>query len=98
MPCFKVISFFLCNFCFGKDKYFRSSCAAGFTVGANIWLSIWSSDGAAAEDAGKRNLYLGIYAILGVCQSFSILAAVILITIGTLRAAVKLHRLVTKQL
>jgi ATP-binding cassette subfamily C (CFTR/MRP) protein 1 len=31
----------------------------GFSIGSNIWLSVWSSDNTTAEDTGKRNMYLG---------------------------------------
>lgn len=40
----------------------------GFTVGANLWLSIWSEDPEAATDTAKRNLYLGVYGTLGFLQ------------------------------
>ena len=38
------------------------------TVGANLWLSVWSEDPEAATDVSKRNLYLGVYAALGFFQ------------------------------
>ncbi len=63
-----------------------------FTVGANLWLSVWSEDERASVDTSVRNLYLGIYGLMGLLQSTSILTAVIIITIGTLRASLKLHR------
>ena len=63
-----------------------------FNVAANMWLAIWSSDAEAATDISTRNLYLGIYGLFGLLQSFSILAAVLFITVGTLRASIKLHR------
>ena len=40
----------------------------GFTVGANLWLSVWSEDPEAATDTAKRNLYLGVYGTLGFLQ------------------------------
>lgn len=39
-----------------------------FTVGANLWLSVWSEDEQASTDISKRNLYLGVYGTLGVLQ------------------------------
>ena len=39
-----------------------------FTVGANLWLSVWSEDEDAATDTAKRNLYLGVYGTLGFLQ------------------------------
>ena len=40
----------------------------GLTVGANLWLSIWSEDEEAATNTAKRNLYLGVYGTLGFLQ------------------------------
>ena len=39
-----------------------------FTVGANLWLSVWSEDEEAATNTAKRNLYLGVYGALGFLQ------------------------------
>ena len=39
-----------------------------FTVGANLWLSVWSEDQEAGTDPSKRNLYLGVYGALGLLQ------------------------------
>lgn len=39
-----------------------------FTVGANLWLSVWSEDEEAATNTAKRNLYLGVYGTLGFLQ------------------------------
>ena len=39
-----------------------------FTVGANLWLSVWSEDEEAATNTSKRNLYLGVYGTLGFLQ------------------------------
>ena len=33
-----------------------------------MWLSVWSEDEEAATNTGKRNLYLGIYGMLGFFQ------------------------------
>ena len=68
------------------------ACFQGFTVGANVWLSIWSEDKEASTDIAVRNKYLAVYGVLGICQSFAILSGVILVTLGTLRAATRLHR------
>lgn len=48
----------------------------GFSIGSNLWLSAWSSDPSLTRiindtivvDTGKRDLYLGVYAGLGVGQ------------------------------
>ena len=39
-----------------------------FTVGANLWLSVWSEDEEAGSNAAKRNMYLGVYGALGLLQ------------------------------
>jgi ATP-binding cassette subfamily C (CFTR/MRP) protein 1 len=61
----------------------------GCNIGGNFWLSIWAEDKAASTDSALRNKYLGVYGALGFMQSISVLVAVIVITIGTLRSSVK---------
>lgn len=44
-----------------------------FAIGSNIWLSVWSDDKEATNSngtqvVGKRDLYLGVYAALGLGQ------------------------------
>lgn len=43
-----------------------------FSIGSNVWLSRWSSDENAANDTGKRNMYLGVYAAFGIGQGESL--------------------------
>ena len=61
------------------------------TVGANIWLSVWSSDVEATDDFGVRNKYLIGYGIIGLLQSVFIFAAIILLTFATINASILLH-------
>lgn len=42
-----------------------------FSIGSNVWLSAWSNDNTTANDTGKRNMYLGVYAAFGVGQGES---------------------------
>lgn len=42
-----------------------------FSIGSNVWLSKWSSDTTTANDTGKRNMYLGVYAAFGIGQGES---------------------------
>lgn len=42
-----------------------------FSIGSNVWLSEWSSDNTTANDTGKRNMYLGVYAAFGLGQGES---------------------------
>lgn len=39
-----------------------------FSIGSNVWLSKWSSDESTANDTGKRDMYLGVYAAFGIGQ------------------------------
>ena len=40
-------------------------------MGANIWLSKWSSANYSAEDTATRDLYLGVYGGLGAGQGMA---------------------------
>ncbi|XP_071965517.1 multidrug resistance-associated protein 1-like [Antedon mediterranea] len=64
------------------------------SIGSNLWLSHWSNqpivDG--VNDASKRDMYLGVYAALGLTQGISILfGAIIVFAIGAVLASRKLH-------
>ena len=63
----------------------------GFSVGANIWLSAWSDDPLASTDVFTRNKYLAVYGVLGFFQSLFIMAATVLVSVFTLKAASTLH-------
>lgn len=39
-----------------------------FQVSNSIWLSEWSEDVSAYNDTAKRDMYLGVYGALGICQ------------------------------
>ena len=40
----------------------------GAAMGANIWLSVWSSDASAFNATSSRHMYLGVYASFGIIQ------------------------------
>lgn len=44
----------------------------GFSIGSNYWLSLWASDMSAVDNGHqnieKRNVYLTVYALLGLGQ------------------------------
>ncbi|XP_040579194.1 LOW QUALITY PROTEIN: multidrug resistance-associated protein 1 [Lepeophtheirus salmonis] len=63
----------------------------GFSLGANLWLSKWSTDRAAINSTSIRNHYLEIYAILGFFQSIFTMFGSVTIAIGTLNASMKIH-------
>lgn len=49
----------------------------GFSIGSNVWLSVWSSDDTmknltGSEYTGKRDMYLGVYGALGFGQGKTI--------------------------
>ncbi len=62
-----------------------------FSVFGSIWLSIWSTDPTASTDIGSRNKYLSVYGVLGLLQATFIMVGTVLISVGTLNAATKLH-------
>ena len=63
-----------------------------FSVFSSIWLSIWSTDPEASTVVSVRNKYLSVYGVLGFLQSGFIMVGTIMISIGTLNAASKLHK------
>ena len=46
----------------------------------------------ASTDVSKRNFYLSIYGVLGFLEALSVLVAVLAVTVGALRASVRLHK------
>lgn len=39
-----------------------------FEVGANLWLTKWSTDESAGTDTSRRDMYLGVYGGFGIAQ------------------------------
>uniref|UniRef100_A0A8D8XGU9 ABC-type glutathione-S-conjugate transporter n=2 Tax=Cacopsylla melanoneura TaxID=428564 RepID=A0A8D8XGU9_9HEMI len=72
----------------------------GFAIGSNIWLSVWSDDTKAVingtQDPGKRDLYLGVYAALGLGQAVTVFFYGFVVGLGTLIAAKRLHETLLK--
>eukprot|EP00095_Tigriopus_kingsejongensis_P010546 maker-scaffold349_size200065-snap-gene-1.33 protein:Tk10546 transcript:maker-scaffold349_size200065-snap-gene-1.33-mRNA-1 annotation:"multidrug resistance-associated protein 1 isoform x1" len=64
----------------------------GFQLGANIWLSEWSTDPLATTDTSVRDKYLAVYGVLGLLQSIAIMIATCFVMIGTLNAAAIMHK------
>nr|AHK05642.1 ATP-binding cassette transporter sub-family C member 1 isoform X4 [Tigriopus japonicus] len=62
----------------------------GFSVGTNVWLAKWSDDPNSAIPS-IRNLYLGIYGLLGGASAVTIMVVYLIVTIGGLNASTKLH-------
>uniref|UniRef100_A0AAR5P1W2 ABC-type glutathione-S-conjugate transporter n=1 Tax=Dendroctonus ponderosae TaxID=77166 RepID=A0AAR5P1W2_DENPD len=68
----------------------------GFSIGSNVWLGIWADDTKMVDsngtvDTARRDLYLGVYGALGVGQFIVMFFATLVLYIGTLNAAKKLH-------
>ncbi|CAG7831109.1 unnamed protein product [Allacma fusca] len=65
----------------------------GFSVGSNIWLSVWSNENTlnGTQNVDKRDLYLGVYAGLGVGQAVAALIGSFTLFYSSLNAASYLH-------
>lgn len=63
----KSIGFFLMFATLGLNMVYQ-----GFNVGSNVWLGLWADDNETyingTVDAGKRDMYLGVYGALGIGQ------------------------------
>ncbi|KAF7272715.1 hypothetical protein GWI33_014527 [Rhynchophorus ferrugineus] len=71
----------------------------GFGIATNFWLGLWSEDPDMIDENGKvntglRNLYLIVYAVLGIGQAVCIYIGNMLFAKGTTSAAAKLHNFV----
>ena len=64
-------------------------CAEGSSIGTRMWLGKWSSDTNITDS--KRDMYLGIYGIIGVGLGISILVEVFLLTYGCITASHVVH-------
>ncbi|ODM88995.1 Multidrug resistance-associated protein 1, partial [Orchesella cincta] len=66
-----------------------------FSVGANLWLSEWTSvpleNAKGNETSHDQTFYLTIYGCLGVCQGVAILFASLVMAIGTVRSSNVIH-------
>ncbi|TRY70343.1 hypothetical protein TCAL_02430 [Tigriopus californicus] len=62
----------------------------GFSVGTNVWLAKWSDDPDSAIPS-IRNMYLGVYGLLGGASALTVMLVYLIVTIGGLNASTKLH-------
>ena len=62
----------------------------GLTIGTNVWLGEWSDDPDSAETK-VRNMYLGVYGLLGVLGAIATCLVSLITAIGGLNASTKLH-------
>ncbi len=72
-----------------------SACCLCFTLYqvasalSSIWLSKWSDSN--SNEKGDRDLYLGVYGLLGVAQGVTAICGSIFLYLSTLRGAERLH-------
>ncbi|XP_066291268.1 multidrug resistance-associated protein 1-like isoform X4 [Branchiostoma lanceolatum] len=63
------------------------------SIYSNIWLSEWSNDQPinGTQDAGLRDLRLGVYGALGIAQGLVVMMSSFVLAIGALHASTSLH-------
>eukprot|EP00051_Salpingoeca_urceolata_P006609 m.87350 g.87350 ORF g.87350 m.87350 type:complete len:1483 (+) comp14906_c0_seq3:85-4533(+) len=65
----------------------------GFQAGSNFWLAYWSDQALKHEQKTQDRLdvYLGVYAALGIGNAIGMLASTILMALGAIYASKRLH-------
>jgi len=53
---------------------------------------MWAEDKTAAGKSKSLLKYLSVYGVFGFCQSISVLAGVLLVSFGSLRASIKVRQ------
>ncbi|GAB1859186.1 Multidrug resistance-associated protein 1 isoform X7 [Camponotus japonicus] len=66
-----------------------------FSIGSNIWLSAWSNDNMThvngTIDTARRDMYLGVYGVLGLGQAIFVVLSQTALAVGCLRGSKLLH-------
>lgn len=78
----------------GLSTFFGYVISQAFSVACNTWLSNWSMDPDLMEpnpDEHTRNVYLGIYGLLGMLQVIFIFLGALTMAYGTIRSSRSLH-------
>ncbi|XP_059476483.1 multidrug resistance-associated protein 1 isoform X3 [Neocloeon triangulifer] len=75
----------------------------GFSIGTNVWLSIWSNAQTAYNATqplppNERDMYLGVYGGLGIGQVVFVFLGSLVVFLGTLMAAKKMHMDMTNRI
>ncbi|XP_011305034.1 multidrug resistance-associated protein 1 isoform X4 [Fopius arisanus] len=69
-----------------------------FSIGSNVWISEWSDDDTivvnGTQNTSKRDMYVGVYAALGLGQALFVLLSHLTMAIGCLRSSILLHALI----
>ncbi|XP_029673301.1 multidrug resistance-associated protein 1 isoform X1 [Formica exsecta] len=67
-----------------------------FSIGSSVWLSVWSNDDKmivnATVDTAKRDMYLGVYGVLGFGQGVTVFAMALFLAKGTVIASSRLFQ------
>uniref|UniRef100_A0A6M2DRX2 ABC-type glutathione-S-conjugate transporter n=1 Tax=Xenopsylla cheopis TaxID=163159 RepID=A0A6M2DRX2_XENCH len=63
----------------------------GFSIGSNMWLTVWSNDAEHSAEPDKRDMYLGVYGALGIGQALAMFVGSLLLSLGTVLAAKVMH-------
>lgn len=61
-----------------------------FSIWSNVWLSEWSED-ERSQERHLRDLYVGIYGLLGILQGISVFAIAIALAFGCIYASRDIH-------
>ncbi|XP_015266213.1 PREDICTED: canalicular multispecific organic anion transporter 2 [Gekko japonicus] len=76
------VSLFIC---------FLYSCQNAAAIGSNVWLSIWTSEPVENGTQHNVNMYVGVYAALGLLQGLLVLISSFTLAMGGIKAARILH-------
>ncbi|XP_043959115.1 ATP-binding cassette sub-family C member 3 isoform X4 [Gambusia affinis] len=66
-------------------------CQSAAAIGANIWLSQWTSDSLTNQTKENVHMRVGVYAALGIAQGILVMASSFTLAMGNIGAAKKLH-------
>ena len=69
--------------------------ATVFFVLTNLWLDVWTGDDIELDESSgidETNLYLGVYAGLGVLSAIMLLILSIVLAVTTLNASLRMHQ------
>ncbi|KAM4715891.1 ATP-binding cassette sub-family C member 3 isoform 2-T2 [Anableps anableps] len=66
-------------------------CQSAASIGANIWLSHWTSDSLTNKTKENVHMRVGVYAALGIAQGILVMISSFTLAMGNIGAAKKLH-------
>ncbi|XP_012669991.1 ATP-binding cassette sub-family C member 3 isoform X2 [Clupea harengus] len=77
-----LLSLFIC---------FLYACQSGSAIGANIWLTKWTNDAKLNRTETNVDMRVGVYAALGITQGVLVMLSTLILSLGKIKAARKLH-------